>query len=199
MQGTYNVLKAAKENKIKRLIYLSSTAYYGCDIKGRLHPLYFPIDESHPIASSDGLSTGMLDEYGQSKVMAEQLCAYFGTNKIFEVVVLRSGPANTNEQQYPKDFDWNNKGYQRGAFWVNNDPKNIVHVISKVLPSKRKFYYEVYNVVNPITDLKIPVKVFLKKEYPKVPVNIDLKNNDSLIDTRKIKAHFGSDIVKNYK
>ncbi len=48
--GTFNVLQAAKQNNIKRVVYASSTGYYGCDtnIHGQWRPLYLLIDERHP-------------------------------------------------------------------------------------------------------------------------------------------------------
>lgn len=188
--GTLNVLRAARKNGIKRFIYLGSTAYYGCNTKGKLKPLYFPIDEAHPIASTDGISKGALDEYGQSKVIAEQLCAYFGTNKFFEVAVVRSGPVSRGDFQYSEDFDWKkDNSYRRGTFWANNDPENVPPVIYKILTSKRKFYYEAYNLLNSKTYSKIPVDEFIKKEYPKTPLKIKLSRNPSLFDISKLKKH----------
>lgn len=192
VQGTFNVLKAADGNKIKRFIYMSSTAFYGCNIRGKLFPLYFPIDERRPIASTPGLSKGGLEEYNQSKVMAEQLCAYFGTNGKFEVITLRSAPANDNEIEYPEGFDWKQcNDYRRGAFWANNPPANVANAVYLAVKSGKTFIYEPFNVANKYTDSKIDVKEFLKTDYPDVEVRIDLGDNPCLLDTRKIQEVFG--------
>ena len=192
VQGTFNVLKAANENKIKRFIYTSSTAFYGCNIRGKLFPLYLPVDEKHPIASTPGLSKGGLDEYNQSKVMAEQLCAYFGTNGKFEVITLRSAPANDNEEQYPEGFDWKQcHDYKRGAFWANNPPANLANAVYLAVKSDKAFIYEPFNVANKYTDSKIDVKEFLKTDYPDVEIRIDLDDNPCLVDTRKAQEILG--------
>jgi len=189
--GTWNVLRAAQENKIKRFIYSSSTAYYGCDIEGRLEPLYFPIDEKHPVASQ-GPGVGRLEPYNQSKVMAEQLCAWFGTNEIFETICLRIAPANTNAGQYPKGFSWQDcTSYQRGAFWANCPPELVAEAVLLAAKSEREFTYEAYNVANEYTDEKVDVKEFLGKEYSNTPVKIPLDKNPCLIDTRKIRKELG--------
>lgn len=124
--GTLNVLRAAHATGVKRVIYLSSTAYYGCNIRGRLTPAYFPIDEQHPIASIKGRGTGGLDEYNQSKVMAEQLVAYYGTNEMLETVALRLAPANPKCESYESDFDWRKcNDYRRGCFFANVHPQAV--------------------------------------------------------------------------
>lgn len=60
--GTKNVLTAALENKVKRLVFISSTAVYGV-------PKHLPEKEDSPIDP--------IGFYGQSKVEAENLCLSF--------------------------------------------------------------------------------------------------------------------------
>ncbi len=59
VNGTRSVLDSAYQNKIKRFIYISSTAVYG-------------VPKKHPIYEDDGLVG--VGAYGQSKIEAEQLC-----------------------------------------------------------------------------------------------------------------------------
>jgi len=60
--GTLNVLKAAKENRVKKVVFASSSSIYGL-------PKYMPIDENHP--------TEPLSVYGASKLAAEKYCMVF--------------------------------------------------------------------------------------------------------------------------
>lgn len=60
--GTKNVLEAALKNKIKRLVFISSTAVYG-------------IPERLPETEGDKISP--IGYYGESKVEGEKLCAQF--------------------------------------------------------------------------------------------------------------------------
>lgn len=104
VEGTFNVLQAADRNEVKRVVYASSTGYYGLDtnIKGKISPLYLPIDETHPPAVAHQRFYGWLSAYNISKVMAEQLVAWYGTNTDVQTVALRIAPANSKEEQYPK-------------------------------------------------------------------------------------------------
>ncbi len=62
VDGTRNVLAAAKENGIKRVIQVSSTAVYG-------------IPDHHPLLENDKLIG--VGAYGVAKIEAEEVCAEF--------------------------------------------------------------------------------------------------------------------------
>ncbi|HYF29305.1 MAG TPA: NAD-dependent epimerase/dehydratase family protein, partial [Candidatus Paceibacterota bacterium] len=59
IDGTRNVLKAAKENGVERVVHISSTAVYG-------------IPDHHPLSEDDALDG--VGEYGKAKIAAEELC-----------------------------------------------------------------------------------------------------------------------------
>lgn len=59
INGTKNVLDSALQNKVKRLIFISSTAVYGI-------PRHLPEKETNPLDP--------IGYYGESKVAAENLC-----------------------------------------------------------------------------------------------------------------------------
>lgn len=59
VDGTKNVLEVAKNNNIKRVVYISSTAVYGVPKK---HPIY----ENDPLIG--------VGHYGESKIEAEKAC-----------------------------------------------------------------------------------------------------------------------------
>lgn len=71
--GTENVLKASLKNKVKRIIYISSTAVYGVPKK---HPIY----EDDPRIG--------VGPYGQSKIDAENLCFKY-IKKGLNVTIIR--------------------------------------------------------------------------------------------------------------
>lgn len=190
--GSFNVMRAAAANKVKRFIYFSSIAYYGVNIKGRLKLAYLPIDEGFPIASMPGRSEGMLDEYNQNKVMAEQLLSWYGTNRIFESISLRMAPANKKAEQYPADDSWRaNPGYKRGCLWTNFDPDTVGEVVKCALEVPGEFWYEPFNISDKYTAECINVKEFLAEEYPDVPVKCDLSDNPSLLSPAKAERVLG--------
>lgn len=74
VDGTLNVLDAARDSSVKRVVFASSSSVYG-------KPEYLPYDELHP--------TKPVSPYGASKLAAERyVCAY---NEVYDVptVVLR--------------------------------------------------------------------------------------------------------------
>lgn len=72
--GTLNVLKAAKETSVKKLIFASSSSVYG-------QPKYMPVDERHP--------TEPISIYGASKLAAEKYCQIFNDQLNLPVIILR--------------------------------------------------------------------------------------------------------------
>jgi UDP-glucose 4-epimerase len=74
VEGTLNVLMAARERGIKRVVYASSSSIFG-------DPLYLPIDEQHPTRPNS--------PYGVSKLAGELYCLAFGKVYGLEVPCLR--------------------------------------------------------------------------------------------------------------
>jgi len=74
VQGTINVLEAAKKNNVKKVIFSSSAAVYG-------EPKEFPISEEHP--------TNPISPYGLSKLCSEKYVLLY--NKLYgmENIALR--------------------------------------------------------------------------------------------------------------
>jgi len=72
LMGTSRVLEFCRQYAI-RLVYVSSYAY-GI-------PQYLPIDENHPIAAAN--------PYGLSKIMAEELCQFYGENYNLSYAIIR--------------------------------------------------------------------------------------------------------------
>jgi len=72
--GTLNVLKAAKDANVKKVIFASSSSVYG-------RPRYLPVDEDHP--------TEPISIYGASKLAAEKYCQIFNDQLNLPVIILR--------------------------------------------------------------------------------------------------------------
>ena len=72
--GTINVLKAAKELKVRTVVFTSTAQVYG-------EPKYLPVDENHPLYPKS--------PYGISKLSAEMYCNFFYEKYKVPVVVFR--------------------------------------------------------------------------------------------------------------
>lgn len=72
--GTLNVLRAAKQQKVQRVVFTSSCEAYGA-------PVLLPVDEGHPL-----LAVGF---YGASKAAAEAYCRAYLRHCGLQTIILR--------------------------------------------------------------------------------------------------------------
>ena len=96
VDGTATVLAAAAEERVRRVLFVSSTAVYGVP---RVHPIY----EDLPLVP--------VGAYGESKIAAEELCRGFGARGL-EWVIIRPktfiGPERLGVFEIL--FDWVREG-----------------------------------------------------------------------------------------
>jgi nucleoside-diphosphate-sugar epimerase len=184
-----NVMESAVQKGLKRFVYASSIGYYGVNVEGRLMPEYLPIDEKIRIAAIDGACDGKLNSYNQSKVMAEQICAYYGTNRMIETIVLRLAPANDLEDQYREGEDIPYGNYQEKCFWANVDLINVEQAFVKAVKYSGAGFYDVFNIGNRRIYGRIPVRHWLEDKYPGVPTFCS--NHESLYSIEKARSKLG--------
>lgn len=185
--GTLNVLRAASENAVYRFIYLCSGAIYGWDTHGKMTPLYFPIDEAHPILTTTGQFYGALDGYAQSKLIAEQLLAYYGTNDCFQAISLRIGPAVPQKEF----FDKNRIPDRIKTFWVNTEPETVARGVRCALEAKGLKDFDTFNLVEKTVPPEVDLSQYLQENYPNVPIKKGWRPPASLLSTEKAEKALG--------
>lgn len=153
VQATLNIAKASLENKVKRIIYASSTTIYG--IEGGI-PFKTPIKEDQPFVSqylkADQLSTRDIDlSYHMSKVMAEQIMAWYGLNKKIQTTALRFGPIN--------------KVFLGTSVSIDN----ATQAIKLALDYSGELWYEAFSIVDEIEHIDISKAKKILGYYPEKP------------------------------
>lgn len=153
VEATLNVLKAAVETGAKRVIYASSTTIYG--IEGGI-PFDIPITEGQKFVSqyltADRLSCRDVDlSYHMSKVMAEQVLAWYGLNKKVQTIALRFGPIN--------------KVFLGTSVSIDN----ATQAIKLALDSDKQFWYEAFSIVDPLDHIDISKAKNLLGYSPETP------------------------------
>lgn len=153
VQGTFNVVKAAYELKIKRVVYASSTTIYGIE---RGIPFKTPIKEDQQFVSqylkASDLSTRECDlSYHMSKVMAEQILAWYGLNKKLQTVALRFGPID--------------KVFLKTSVSVNN----ATQAIDLCIKSTKEYWYEAFSIVDEIPQIDISKAKHILEYKPEKP------------------------------
>lgn len=78
--GTWNVLLAAEQLGVSRVVYFSSGQVFGF-AEGEGKPAYVPVDDDHPVRASR--------PYGMSKRLAEEMCSAWTRRTGIPTIVLR--------------------------------------------------------------------------------------------------------------
>ncbi len=137
-QGSLNVVKAAIENNIKRIIYSSSTGYYGLE---RGIPYINPIKESNSVITQH-LKAEDLDcrdcdvAYSTSKVITEQILANYGLRKKIEVIILRLGPIGSKRRE-----SW-------GVDGITLKIDNTLQALEKAITTDKKIWYDAFTITD---------------------------------------------------
>ncbi len=128
--GTFNTLQFAAARGVPKVILASSESTLGFAFAKKPHnPLYFPIDEQHPLEPQDA--------YGLSKVCSEEILKSFSRGYDMHTVALRFPwiwvPEDKERQQYRKLIsDYPNWSKNLWA-WVN------VHDVSQAFARAIEF------------------------------------------------------------
>lgn len=138
VDGTKNILELAKKHKVKRVIYISSTAVYG-------------IPEKHPILENDPrIGVGA---YGKTKILAEDLC-FKAIKEGLKVTIIRpktfvgTGRLGVFEIL----FDWIHDGKKIPVLGNGNnryqllDVDDLVKAIYTFCLKNKKSYNDIFNI-----------------------------------------------------
>lgn len=139
--GTFNVVRAAIENEARRLVYVSSTTYYGVE---RGIPVKFPLKEDNKIVpmylKADDLQCKDYDMmYSQSKIIAENILAFYGLRKKIQIVILR----------LPRIGD------KEGPYGTMVSMKNATQGIEKAIRFSEVLWYEAFNIANKLDNVDV--------------------------------------------
>lgn len=139
--GTLNVVKACIENKVKKLIYVSSTTYYGIE---RGIPVEFPLIENNKIVpmylKADDLKCKDCDlMYSESKIIAENILAFYGLLKKIKIIILR----------FPRIGD------KEGPYGTMVSMDNAIQGIERAIDCNKILWYEAFNIANKLDNVDI--------------------------------------------
>lgn len=153
--GTENILKASLKNKVKRVVYISSTAVYGVPLK-------------HPILETD--ERVGVGPYGLSKIKAENLCFEY-IKKGLNVTVIRPKTFLGTHRLgvFEILFDWIHDGKKIPLVGSGNnryqllDVDDLVEAIYLFVKNNKKKYNDVFNIgAERFTTVKSDFEIFFK-------------------------------------
>ena len=138
VDGTRNVLELAKKHKIKRVIFISSTAVYGV-------PKKHPVEEDDPRIG--------VGAYGESKILAEDLCfKAIGNGQYVTIIRPKTFVGTGRLGVFEILFDWIHDGKRipiigKGANkYQLLDVDDLVSAIYLFCLENKKSYDGVFNI-----------------------------------------------------
>jgi nucleoside-diphosphate-sugar epimerase len=181
--ATYNVLEVASKLGVPKVVFASSEATYGIDFAD-LHrdPEYFPIDEDHPVVP--------MDAYGLSKVCNERTAEAFHLRSGIDIYGLRIGDVMA-PYDYAKFPDWTTKPEIREReAWNYVDVRDVARVV-RLAVEKDGLGFDVFNVAAGESACVEPIREWIRRFYPEVPIHEPLEEFGSLLSNRKAVQALG--------
>jgi nucleoside-diphosphate-sugar epimerase len=160
VSSTYNVLRAAADSKIKKVVIASSTAAFGFIYATKLWaPDYLPLDENHPSTPHDS--------YGLSKVLGEQIADSIGSvNGDMTISSLRFPGVNFDLSYESFRERWRNPSSRASGFWTYIDARDAAMTCRLALEAKFEGH-EVFIAAAPKNCMTQPTLELVKKYLPK--------------------------------
>ena len=121
VSATYNVLRAAADAKVKKVVLASSTAAFGFIYAMKLWaPDYLPLDEEHPSTPQDS--------YGLSKVLGEKIAdSIVSVHQDMTISSLRFPGVNFDLSYESFRERWRNPSSRANGFWTYIDARDAAN------------------------------------------------------------------------
>ncbi|HEY7165925.1 MAG TPA: NAD(P)-dependent oxidoreductase [Candidatus Binatia bacterium] len=185
VSATYNVIRAASDLGVSKVVIASSTAAFGFIYAANpFLPEYLPVDEAHPSLPQDS--------YGLSKVVGEQIAdSMVRTNAQLAIASLRF-PGIIFDFTYEIVRDrWNDPKGRASGFWAYLDARDAATACRLALDAPFTGH-EVMIVAAPRSSMREPTDELTRKFLgPNVSVKPGLSGNWSGVDSSKAQRLLG--------
>ena len=160
--ATYNVLKAAVDMGVRRVVCASSIAAYGFLYAPRIWtPDYLPLDEVHPCRPQD--------PYALSKVFGEQLADSCTRYCNLTVASLRFSGVNFDLTYGALPERWADPGLKMGTFWSYVDARDAAAACRLAIEAPLSGH-DVFNIAASTSRYLEPTDELVRKYVPGVRI-----------------------------
>jgi nucleoside-diphosphate-sugar epimerase len=183
--GTYNIVKAAADLGVTKVVHASSTAAFGFIYAARLWPPdYLPLDESHPSRPQD--------PYGLSKLVGEQICdSTAGSKPEMGISSLRFPGINFDLSYQSFRERWKDPLARARGFWSYIDARDAATACRLALEA-RFTGHEVMIVACPRSNMRESTDDLIKKHLPLAKkANPAITGNWSGVNSAKAERMIG--------
>ena len=185
--ATYNVLKAAVDVGVPRVVCASSIAAYGFLYAPRIWaPDYLPLDEAYPCRPQD--------PYALSKVFGEQLADSCTRYSDITVVSLRFSGVNFDLTYSELPRRWADPGLRMGTFWSYVDARDAA-VACRLAIETPLSGHEVFNIAAPTSRYLEPTDELVRRYSPGTRVKEGYSGHWGGLDVAKAAELMGFEAV----
>ncbi len=185
VQSTFNVLWAAANQKIRRVVCSSSAFAMGwAHNPSAFVPQYLPLDEHHPMMP--------FEPYGLSKQVGECIGEMVARSSTTSIVSLRFTNVVSEERQ--TEFPWPAPTPEKPltlVMWAYADPRDVAE--AHVLALEADIHgHEAFLIAQPTTRFQEPTVELIQRNFGHhVPIRQPLEGNASVISTKKAQQILG--------
>lgn len=178
VMSTYNVLEAAANLGIKKVVIASSESAYGLAFGG---PSYVPMDEDHPLTP--------IDSYALSKILNEKTAEMFNRKTGIQVVSLRIG--NVMEPEDYARFPHFKAEGRKNILWSYIDARDVASACRLAI-EKDNLGALVLNIAADDNSMNIKSRELMEEHYPSVTdYRAPLEGYETLLSNKRAKKLLG--------
>jgi len=185
VMGTFNVLQAAHEEGVRRVVFASSDSTLGlCFGAPDRVPHYLPIDECHPLEPED--------PYGLSKLIGEEICRAYARLGPMSVVALRPAWVWTKEEKEELKPLVEDPAKWVFGLWAYVDARDLARAFRLALEADGLPPFDVFLISADDNGTREESIELVRRYLPAVKdIRRQLRGRESLIDTAKAKRMLG--------
>lgn len=181
--ASYNVLKAATEQAVGRVVMASSIAAYGFTYAATMwSPDYLPLDEDYPCTPQD--------PYGLSKIAGERLADTVVTYAETSVVSLRISGVNFDPRYETLPQRWADPGYKMGTFWSYIDVRDAAEA-NRLAVEADLDGHVICNISHDLSRFREPTHELIAQYLPNTKIRDGFPRHFGGLDTSRAKDILG--------
>lgn len=181
--ASYNVLKAATDMGVRRVVMASSIAAYGFLYAPAMwSPGTLPLDEDYPCTPQD--------PYALSKVFAEQLADSFASPGATSVISLRFSGVNLDLSYASLPERWADPGARIGTFWSYVDVRDAALACRLAIEAELSGH-RILNIAAPTSRYLQPTSDLVRDHLPGTRIKRGMTGNWSGLDSTRAKDVLG--------
>lgn len=180
---SYNVLKAATDMGVRRIVMASSIAAYGFLYAPRMWaPEYLPLDEDYPCKPQD--------PYGLAKIFGEQLADSFASQGEAAIVSLRLSGVNFDLSYQALPRRWTDPGAKMGTFWSYIDARDAA-IACRLSVDADITGHEILNISADTSRYPDPTSELVRRYLPATKIRDGFSGHWSGLDNSRAKEILG--------